>query len=130
MSSICLVYLQTVLCTLIFSVSLGAQTTVITFNLRSPETATYLDGVKTGGLEVAGLVATFTSLPGATTASLFNQTASRFGINTLGSSDDSPSLIDAANGISEYLSDIFSENVLLVNTAVPLTVKKTGLIQP
>ena len=93
--------------------SFAAQATIITFDLRSSEAAIFLDDVNIGDFVIGGLIASFSALPGAPLDSVFNQTASRFGINTLGSSDDSPSLIDAVNGFSEFLSVSFSENVLL-----------------
>ncbi len=98
---------------LILSMSYTVHATVFTYNLRSSEASVFLDGVNSGGFVIDILTATFSALPGAQIDGVFNQTGSRFGINTLSSSDDSSSLIDAVNGFSEFLSVSFSENVLL-----------------
>ena len=110
-----IIYFKIGLSLMISCLSFAAQATIFIFDLRSSEAAIFLDGKNSGDFVSEGLIATFSALPGAPLDSVFNQTASRFGINTLGSSDDSPSLIDAVDGFSEFLSISFSENVLIDN---------------
>ena len=108
-----IVLIRSALCILAVSYCLGAQATILTFDLRGSAASSIFDGQRQVEFGVGAVLATFTSLPGAAWEGVFNQTATRFGINTLGSYDDSPSLIDAANGQSEYLTITFSEPVFL-----------------
>ncbi len=87
--------------------------TVIDFNLRQAEFGSVLDGSASAQLTIDNLTATFTSLPGTNIDSVFNHTSTRFGINSLTSGADSPSLIDAGAGWSEFLSIRFSKLVYL-----------------
>jgi PEP-CTERM motif len=98
---------------LALSCSFTAQATSFVFDLRGSDAALALDGQSTGQLGNNSLIATFVAGPGAAVDEIFNQTATRFGINSLGTSDDSSSLIDAADGVSELLSISFSQVVKL-----------------
>lgn len=98
---------------LVISCSFSAQASSFTFNLRGSEAALALDGFNSGQLTSNGLIANFVAGPGVSTDRIFNQTATRFGINSLGTSDDSSSLIDSANGIPEFLSISFNEAIIL-----------------
>ena len=105
-------YLNTVF--LFLSVySLTTQATILNFNLRQVEFGSVLDGSSSANLTIDNLTATFTSLPDSGIDSVFNHTSTRFGINSLGSGADSPSLIDAGAGWSEFLSIKFNMLVSL-----------------
>lgn len=98
---------------LLLTCSFSAQASSFTFNLRGSDAALVLDGFNSGHLTSSGLIANFVAGPGALTDQIFNHTATRFGINSLGTSDDSSSLIDAAIGISEFLTISFSKPIIL-----------------
>ena len=98
--------------------AMPVQAGVITFDLLSTNAAMALDDRHEGQLIQGNLAARLRvmALPG--NEGLFNQTASRFGINTSTTSEDSASLVDSFNGISEGLfisfsSDIFLEHIVL-----------------
>ena len=93
--------------------ALPLQASIITFDLLDPGIAGVLDNQASGEIVQEGLRANLAgwSFPGY--QARFNQTASRFGINTIGTSQDSASLVDSFNGISEGLAISFSTDVLL-----------------
>jgi acetaldehyde dehydrogenase (acetylating) len=64
-----------------------------------------------GVLEKSDLIASFVAGPGIFNEDIFNQTTSRFGINTIGSSADSLSLIYLAGSMSEKLAIFFNKAV-------------------
>ncbi len=106
-------YWQRIVFLFVLSWSTATQATVFTFDLRAGKAALALDGKNAGQLVNHGLTATFAAGPGAPIDGIFNQTSSRFGINSVGTSDDSSSLIDAVNDISEFLTISFGQRVLL-----------------
>lgn len=91
----------------------SSQASVINFNLRQAESGSVLDGSSSAQLIIKNITATFTSLPGSNEESVFNHTSTRFGINSLASGADSPSLIDGGAGWSEFLSIQFNKPVFL-----------------
>ncbi len=93
--------------------SFSAESGVFTFDLRGNDAALALDGGELGQLSSNGLTASFIAGPGALNRQIFNQTSTRFGINSLGTSNDSSSLIDAAAGTSEKLAISFNKLVRL-----------------
>ncbi len=96
---------------LAMTVNFSALASSITFDLRGSEANLLLDGVHAGVLEESDLSASFVAGPGVFNEDIFNQTSSRFGINTIGSSADSPSLIDLAGSMSEKLAISFNKAV-------------------
>ena len=87
--------------------------TIVTFDLRDNTVSSDLDGSQFGQLMNSGLGAIFTSLESEGTNSVFNHTSSSFGINTLSTTLDSPSLIDGGAAWSEAVQLVFSELVYL-----------------
>ena len=79
-----------------------------------------LDGVHVGVLEESDLIASFVAGPGILNEDIFNQTTSRFGINIIGSSADSPSLIYLAGSMSEKLAVFFNKAVNIEKTVLSL----------
>ncbi|MFT7458041.1 MAG: hypothetical protein ACI909_000714 [Planctomycetota bacterium] len=91
----------------------SVQASSFTFDLRTSETALALDGKGAGQLIRDGLIASLVAGPGDSIEQIFNQTSTRFGINSIGTASDSSSLIDEADGTSEKLTISFSEAILL-----------------
>lgn len=96
---------------LLLANSFPVEATSFKFDLRGGDAAIALDGMNSGQIVNNDLIAGFLAGPDATLAGIFNQTSTRFGINSLGTTNDSPSLIDSASGISENLAISFSETV-------------------
>jgi hypothetical protein len=96
---------------LILANSFSAEATSIKFDLRGSDAAIALDGKNSGQIVNNDLIASFLAGPDAPLDQIFNQTSTRFGINSLDTADDSSSLIDIANGISENLVISFSETM-------------------
>lgn len=93
--------------------SFSLQAGVISLDLRSPIAGSILDDREAGVFEKDGLMSAFEIVPSGERQAVFNQTSGAFGINTLGTSDDSSALLDAAEDISESLMISFSETVSL-----------------
>jgi len=105
---------------LLLSTSTHINATVFHFDSASIEAGIALDGLSMGEIEHNGIRAFFSSATLSDGPSVFNQTATRFGINSLSTSADSSSLIDAAEGISEFLTITFSQSVWLENIVLSL----------
>ena len=101
-------------------VNASALASSITFDLRGSEAAFVLDGVHSGVLQESDLSASFVAGPDLFNEDIFNQTSTRFGINTIDSSADSASLIDAADGISEKLAISFNVAVKIEQIVLSL----------
>ena len=89
---------------LAMTVNFSALASSITSDLQGSEVNLLLDSAHMGVLEKSDLIASFVARPGIFNEDIFNQTTSRFGINTIGSSADSPSLIYLADSMSEKLA--------------------------
>jgi hypothetical protein len=92
---------------LVMTVNFSVRASSITFDLRGSE-ALVLDGAHSGVLQKGDLSASFVVGPEGFKKNVFNQTSSRFGINTIGRSADSPSLIDMVGSITETLAISFN----------------------
>lgn len=91
----------------------SAYAGIIVFDLLEPASGVVLDNNSSGQLAGGNIIATLTNIAVPAYRGVFNQTSSRFGINTLGTSLDSSSLVDSVNGVSESLSISFSDTVFL-----------------
>ncbi len=100
--------------------AMPAHASVITFDLLGASAGIALDDRHEGQLIQGNLAARLRvqALPG--NEGLFNQTASRFGINTSTTSEDSASLVDSFNGIPEGLLISFNSDVLLEHIVLSL----------
>lgn len=103
----------TLLLLLVLAHSTPVYAGLIIFDFLDPATGATLDNNSTGELSMDNLGVDLETAMTAGFASIFNQTATRFGINTQGTSLDSSSLIDNVNGYPESLSLSFSEHVKL-----------------
>ena len=101
------------LITIMLSLSPATRATIINFDLRNQAVSSALDGSDTGLVMSQGLHAVFSSLVAEGSTSVFNLTSSSFGINSLLTSLDKPSLIDATAFGSEAVQVVFSEFVYL-----------------
>ena len=98
---------------LAMTVNFSALASSITFYLWGSEVNLSLDGVHVFVLEETDLIASFVMGTGILNEDIFNQTISRFGINTISSSADSSLLIYLADSMSVKLAVFLTKQSIL-----------------